>query len=53
MNAGGERFDYVPALNARPAHAALLAAQIARHCQGWTQIELGLHATAQARDTSV
>ena len=53
MRAGGERFEYVPALNARPEHAALLAGQIARHCQGWTQVELGLHAAARPRDTSV
>ena len=53
MRAGGERFEYVPALNARPEHAALLAGQIARHCQGWAQVELGLHAAARPRDTSV
>lgn len=53
MSAGGERFEYVPALNARPAHAAVLAAQIARHCQGWTEVEFALHTTAPARDTSV
>ncbi len=53
MGAGGERFEYVPALNSRPEHAALLAGQIARHCQGWTQVELGLHANALQRDTSV
>ena len=53
MRSGGERFEYVPALNARPGHAALLAGQIARHCQGWTQVELGLHPSALPRDTSV
>lgn len=53
MNAGGERFEYVPALNARAEHAALLASQIARHCQGWTQIESELQTTALPRDTSV
>jgi protoporphyrin/coproporphyrin ferrochelatase len=36
MRAGGERFEYVPALNARPGHAQCLAELIARHCQGWT-----------------
>ncbi len=54
LGAGGQRFEYVPALNARPEHAALLAGQIARHCQGWTQIELGWQgAAAKPRDTSV
>ncbi len=52
MHAGGERFEYVPALNARPEHAQLLAAEIARHCQGWTQVELGLPVAMQPRDTS-
>ena len=53
LRAGGERFEYVPALNARPAHAGLLASHIARHCQGWTQVELGLHPVPRPRDTSV
>jgi protoporphyrin/coproporphyrin ferrochelatase len=36
LRAGGERFEYVPALNARVSHARCLAELIARHCQGWT-----------------
>jgi protoporphyrin/coproporphyrin ferrochelatase len=36
LRAGGQRFEYVPALNDRAAHAAFLANHIARHCQGWT-----------------
>src|SRR6202030_1126065 len=36
MRAGGERFEYVPALNARAGHAQCLAELIAQHCQGWT-----------------
>ena len=35
LRAGGQHFEYVPALNARPEHARFLAAHIARHCQGW------------------
>ena len=50
--AGGERFQYVPALNARSEHAHFLSDLIARHCQGWTQVELGLRATGAARGTS-
>ena len=33
MRAGGERYEYVPALNARPGHAEFLAELIAQHCQ--------------------
>jgi ferrochelatase len=36
MRAGGERYEYVPALNDRPAHAQCLAGLIEQHCQGWT-----------------
>lgn len=39
MRAGGERFEYVPALNARPAHAQLLTDLIVAHTQGWTHLE--------------
>lgn len=41
MRAGGERFDYVPALNARATHAQCLTELIAGHCQGWTHPEHG------------
>ena len=36
LRAGGERFEYVPALNARSGHAHCLAGLIEQHCQGWT-----------------
>ncbi|MBS0379352.1 MAG: ferrochelatase [Proteobacteria bacterium] len=36
LAAGGERYEYIPALNARPAHAQALGELIAQHCQGWT-----------------
>jgi ferrochelatase len=52
LHAGGQRFEYVPALNARAEHARFLASHIARHCQGWTQVELGLRPTGAARGTS-
>lgn len=38
LRAGGERFEYVPALNARASHAHCLAQLIERHCQGWTEM---------------
>ncbi len=36
MNAGGERYEYVPALNADAGHALCLADLISERCQGWT-----------------
>lgn len=33
--AGGEALDYIPALNAEPAHAAALANIVREHLQGW------------------
>lgn len=43
VNGGGKRFEYVPALNARPDHVTLLADLITRHCQGWIDPDLGGH----------
>jgi protoporphyrin/coproporphyrin ferrochelatase len=39
LRAGGQRFDYVPALNDRPEHSRFLASHIARHCQGWASLD--------------
>jgi ferrochelatase len=36
IEAGGERFDYVPALNGRPDHAAALAGLILRSSADWS-----------------
>jgi protoporphyrin/coproporphyrin ferrochelatase len=36
LRAGGERFEYIPALNAGSAHAHALAELIAQRCRGWT-----------------
>src|SRR5438477_12923440 len=36
MRAGGQRFQYVPALNARASHAQCLAHLTEQHRQGWT-----------------
>lgn len=36
MHAGGERFEYIPALNASPEHIECLAELCANHMQGWT-----------------
>ena len=36
MRAGGQRYDYVPALNASAGHGRALAELIAQRCHGWT-----------------
>ncbi|HET7197053.1 MAG TPA: ferrochelatase [Burkholderiales bacterium] len=41
MRAGGERFQYVPALNAGASHAHCLTDLVEEHCQGWTHLEHG------------
>ncbi|HEY1724502.1 MAG TPA: ferrochelatase [Steroidobacteraceae bacterium] len=38
LQAGGQRFDYVPALNARTDHAAALARLIVRGSPDWTAV---------------
>jgi ferrochelatase len=35
LEAGGQRLDYIPALNATDAHVRLLRGLIQRHTQGW------------------
>jgi len=40
LHAGGERLDYVPALNDRADHVAFLARLVARNCEGWTEASL-------------
>jgi ferrochelatase len=37
LDAGGERLDYIPALNDSEAHVQLLHGLIRRHTQGWLQ----------------
>jgi ferrochelatase len=51
LRAGGQRFDYVPALNARAGHAQALADLIEQHCQGWTHAGHG-RLPSTARGTS-
>ncbi|MBV9695617.1 MAG: ferrochelatase [Gammaproteobacteria bacterium] len=38
LRAGGTRYSYIPALNARPAHAQALAELIVQHCRAWTPL---------------
>ncbi len=37
LAAGGERYEYIPALNALPAHIDALADLVLRHAQGWPE----------------
>jgi ferrochelatase len=37
LQAGGERFDYVPALNADAPHVHMQAARILQHASGWPE----------------
>jgi len=39
LEAGGEQFSYIPALNDHPAHIDMLAALVERHCKGWPESE--------------
>ena len=36
LEAGGERYEYIPCLNATDNHIDLLAALVAEQLQGWT-----------------
>lgn len=51
LAAGGEEYHYIPALNARSAHAEALAQLLLQHCRAWTP--LGAERSTQpARDAS-
>ena len=39
LRAGGERFEYIPALNATSAHVAALAELVLRQTQGWPEVD--------------
>jgi ferrochelatase len=52
IRAGGQQYQYVPALNVRSEHARFLSELIARHCQGWTHVELGRRPAGAARGST-
>jgi ferrochelatase len=52
LAAGGRRFVYVPALNARVEHSRFLSDLIAQHCEGWTDGARVLAQAGAARGTS-
>jgi len=37
MKAGGERLNYIPALNDRADHISFLASLVEQHCRGWNE----------------
>ncbi len=37
LESGGEKFDYIPALNDQPRHIEALTKLIIQHCQGWPE----------------
>jgi ferrochelatase len=37
LQAGGERYEYIPALNAQQAHVQLQADRILQHASGWPE----------------
>lgn len=50
LDAGGERYDYIPCLNDDPAHIAMLAGLVDQHTQGWGP---GLEDPAQVRQRAI
>lgn len=49
LEAGGERFGYIPALNTRPDHIEALADLVCRQLQGWPEATTDWDAQAAAR----
>lgn len=48
LAAGGEAYDYVPALNAESSHVATLANLVIRHAQGWPETSSATRDDAEA-----
>ncbi len=40
LNAGGEKFEYIPALNDNPDHIAMMGQLIKQHASDWLDIEI-------------
>lgn len=50
LNAGGERYRYLPALNDAPDHIRLLVNLIGRHAAGWPEFSADYDASAVAAE---
>lgn len=48
LDAGGQRYHYIPALNDRPAHIRALANLVIKHTQGWPETDSGWNKTRLA-----
>lgn len=53
LTQGGEAFDYVPALNATPAHVGTLTQLLVRHAQGWPEASANRDLETLARTESL
>jgi ferrochelatase len=51
LHAGGERYEYISALNDRPEHISALAALVELQMSGWTAQSADLHRQSRARAT--
>lgn len=50
MQAGGDRFTYIPALNDQPAHIEFLADLVCRHAHGWPEVDRGFDRETAAKE---
>jgi len=50
LNAGGERYHYISALNDRPDHIQALSDVIAKHLQGWPEADPNWHPSEDTLD---
>ncbi len=50
LDAGGESFNYIPALNDRPDHIDALAELAMRHMQGWPELDVEWNVSHANRD---
>jgi protoporphyrin/coproporphyrin ferrochelatase len=48
LKAGGERYEYIAALNAEPDHVQALAGLLRRHLHGWDPLDADAHARNDA-----
>jgi len=50
LDAGGDHFEYIPALNASDRHVSLLADRVVRHASGWPETDADFDAELLAQD---
>jgi len=53
LSAGGEHFDYIPALNSLNLHVDMLTKIITRHGQGWPELDPDWSVEAATEDTKI